>query len=142
MRNGEEMMLLMAQGTDAQHEMMQESINRWWLPAVQLFGPDSRPDDELLRWHIKSERNEVLRDRFVQKFVPQLLAGGFEIPDPALAKDSVTGKWQIGEIDWEPLKQTMRNGGPDSERRIGDARNAWSSAAWVRAALTASGQTS
>ena len=142
MRNGEEMMLLMAQGTDAQHEMMQESINRWWLPAVQLFGPDSRPDDELLRWHIKSERNEVLRDRFVQKFVPQLLAGGFEIPDPALAKDSVTGKWQIGEIDWEPLKQTMRNGGPDSERRIGDARNAWSSAAWVRAALTASGHAS
>jgi len=136
MRNGEEMMLLMAHGSDTQHEMMQESIDRWWLPAVQLFGPDSRPDDELLRWHIKSERNEDLRDRYVQKFVPQLLACGFTIPDPGLEKDKNDGKWKISPIDWEPLKQTMRNGGPDSARRISDARNAWNNAAWVRDALT------
>ena len=136
MRNGEEMLLLMAHGTDTQHEMMQESIDRWWLPAVQLFGPDSRPDDELLRWHIKSERNEDLRDRYVQKFVPQLLAGGFTIPDPGLSKDPTDGKWRISAIDWEPLKQTLRNGGPDSARRISDARNAWYNADWVRAALT------
>ena len=87
MRNGEEMMLLMAHGSDTQHEMMQESIDRWWLPAVQLFGPDSRPDDEPQMWHIKSERNEDLRDRYVQKFVPQLLACGFTVPDPGLEKD-------------------------------------------------------
>jgi hypothetical protein len=30
----------------------------------------------------------------------------------------------------------MRNGGPDSARRISDARNAWNNAAWVRDALT------
>ena len=136
MRNGEEMMLLMAHGSDTQHEMMQESIDRWWLPAVQLFGPDSRPDDELLRWHIKSERNEDLRDRYVQKFVPQLLACGFTIPDLGLEKDKNDGKWKISPIDWEPLKQTMRNGGPDSARRISDARNAWNNAEWVRDALT------
>ena len=136
MRNGEEMMLLMAHGSDTQHEMMQESIDRWWLPAVQLFGPDSRPDDELLRWHIKSERNEDLRDRYVQKFVPQLLACGFTIPDPGLEKGKNDGKWKISPIDWEPLKQTMRNGGPDSARRISDARNAWNNAEWVRDALT------
>ena len=136
MRNGEEMMLLMAHGSDTQHEMMQESIDRWWLPAVQLFGPDSRPDDELLRWHIKSERNEDLRDRYVQKFVPQLLACGFTVPDPGLEKDKNDGKWKISPIDWEPLKQTMRNGGPDSARRISDARNAWNNAEWVRDALT------
>ena len=136
MRNGEEMMLLMAHGSDTQQKMMQESIDRWWLPAVQLFGPDSRPDDELLRWHIKSERNEDLRDRYVQKFVPQLLACGFTIPDPGLEKDKNDGKWKISPIDWEPLKQTMRNGGPDSARRISDARNAWNNAEWVRDALT------
>ena len=138
MRNGEEMMLLMAHGTETQHDMMQESINRWWLPAVQLFGPDSRPGDELLKWHIKSERNEVLRDRYVQKFVPQLLGGGFTIPDPGLRKDPVDGRWKISEIDWEPLKKTMRNGGPDSARRIADARTAWQNAHWVREALDSS----
>lgn len=135
MRNGEELLLVMAKGTDQQRQMMQEGIDRWWLPAVQLFGPDSRPDDVLLRWHIKSERNEVLRERFVQKFVPQLLDAGFTVPDPELHLDPETGKWVMGEIDWEPLKATMRNGGPDSARRLGDARDAWNKAQWVRAAL-------
>ena len=55
-------------------------------------------------------------------------SGGLEDPND--------GKWKISPIDWEPLKQTMRNGGPDSARRISDARNAWNNAAWVRDALT------
>ena len=29
-----------------------------------------------------------------------------------------------GEIDWEPLKATFANLGPDSARRVGDARPA------------------
>ena len=137
MRNGEELVLVMSKGTDEQRSMMQESIDRWWLPAVQLFGPDSKPDDVLLRWHIKSERNEVLRDRYVQKFVPQLMDAGFTIPDPELRHDTESGRWEIGEIDWEPLKATMRGGGPDSARRLADARTAWEQARWVREALDA-----
>ncbi|MCS5681314.1 MAG: 1,2-phenylacetyl-CoA epoxidase subunit A [Acidimicrobiales bacterium] len=135
MRNGEEMMLLMAHGTDVQHQMMQESIDRWWLPSIQLFGPDSKPDDELLRWHIKSERNEDLRDRYVQKFVPQLLAGNFTIPDSGLRQDNEDGKWKISDMDWQPLQDTMKNIGPDSSRRISDAKRAWYDAEWVRTAL-------
>lgn len=135
MRNGEELLLVMANGTASQREMMQDSINRWWLPAVQLFGPDTRPDDVLLRWHIKSEKNEALRDRFVQKFVPQLLAAGFTIPDPGLAQDPETGRWQISEIDWDVLRKTIGGEGPDSERRLRDARQAWDDAAWIRQAL-------
>ena len=65
---------------------MQDSINRWWLPAIQLFGPDSRLDDPLLRWNIKSERNEVLRERYIQKFVPQLLNAGFKFRIPVCIK--------------------------------------------------------
>ncbi|MFT7647337.1 MAG: ring-1,2-phenylacetyl-CoA epoxidase subunit PaaA [Candidatus Poriferisodalaceae bacterium] len=136
MRNGEELLLVMAEGTEQQRQMMQESIDRWWWPAVQLFGPDSRPDDVLLRWHIKSERNEVLRDRYIQKFVPQLLDYGFTIPDLDLHQNE-DGRWVAGTIDWEPLIATMRNGGPDSARRLADARRAWDDAAWVREALDA-----
>ena len=57
MRFGEERMLRIAEGTDFQRTMFQQSIDDWWWPSLQLFGPDSRPDDVLLRWHIKSERN-------------------------------------------------------------------------------------
>jgi ring-1,2-phenylacetyl-CoA epoxidase subunit PaaA len=135
MRFGEERVLRIAEGTEFQRAMFQDSLDRWWWPAMQLFGPDSKPDDVLMRWHIKSERNEVLRDRWVQKFVPLLQGYGFTIPDPDLAWDEEAGRWSIGEIDWEPLKRTLRQGGPDSARRIGEAAANWSETRWVREAL-------
>jgi len=135
MRFGEERVLRVAEGTEFQRAMFQDSLDRWWWPAMQLFGPDSKPDDVLMRWHIKSERNEVLRDRWVQKFVPLLQGYGFTIPDPDLAWDEEAGRWSIGEIDWEPLKRTLRQDGPDSARRIGEAAANWSETRWVREAL-------
>jgi ring-1,2-phenylacetyl-CoA epoxidase subunit PaaA len=137
MRHGEEMVLRFAEGSDVQREFFQEALDRWWWPTLHMFGPPSRPDDELIRWRIKSEPNEALRDRFVQKFVPLLQGYGFEIPDPELHRDDETGRWVIGEIDWEPLKATFANLGPDSARRIDTARQAWDDSAWVRAALDA-----
>lgn len=135
MRHGEEMLLRVGEGSPTQHQMFQEALTRWWWPAVQLFGPDSDPNDPLLAWKIKSQRNEVLRDAYVQKYVPLLHSYGFEIPDIQLAYDDEAGKWVTSEIDWEPLKATMRNGGPDSRRRIENAAANWADTAWVRTAL-------
>ncbi len=135
MRLGEDRMMRIAEGTERQRRMFQDSLARWFWPSLQLFGPDSAPDDELLRWHIKSERNEVLRDRWVQKFVPLLLSYGFTIPAPDLRYDENEHRWDVGPIDWEPLKRTLRQGGPDSARRIGDAAENWRRTAWVRRAL-------
>ena len=135
MRFGEERVLRIAEGTEFQRAMFQDSLDRWWWPAMQLFGPDSKPDDVLMRWHIKSERNEVLRDRWVQKFVPLLQGYGFTIPDPGLAFDEEEGHWVTGPIDWEPLKKTVQQAGPDSARRIGEAAANWADSQWVRDAL-------
>lgn len=135
MRMGEERMLIIAEGTALQRKMFQQSIDDWWWPALQLFGPDSRSDDVLLRWHIKSERNEVLRARWVQKFAPMLISYGFSIPDPGLAHDSVTDTWSSGPIDWEPLERTLIMDGPDSARRIDQAASNWADTFWVRYAL-------
>jgi ring-1,2-phenylacetyl-CoA epoxidase subunit PaaA len=137
MRLGEEMVLTFAEGTAVQRRMFQEALDRWWWPTVHMFGPPTRPDDELIRWRIKSEPNEVLRDRFVQKFVPLLQGYGFEIPDPGLHLDDATGKWVISEIDWAPLKAAIANLGPDSGRRIREAAESWQSSAWVRDAMDA-----
>ena len=134
MRHGEEMLLRLATGTDVQRAMFQEALERWWWPAVQLFGPDSDPDDPLLAWKIKSLPNEALRDAYVQKYVPLLQGYGFRIPDDTLHQ-GVDGKWQTSPIDWEPLKATMRNGGPDSRRRVETARRNWTDTAWARDAL-------
>ena len=70
MRLGEDRMMRIAEGTARQRQMFQESLDRWFWPALQLFGPDSEPGDVMLRWRIKSEPNEVLRDRWVQKVRP------------------------------------------------------------------------
>jgi ring-1,2-phenylacetyl-CoA epoxidase subunit PaaA len=135
MRHGEEMLLTFAEGTQIQHAMFQAALDRWWLPALQLFGPDSAPDDPLIRMRIKSEPNEVLRDRWVQKYAPLLTGYGFTIPDPALRHDPTSGRWEIGPIDWSHLRATRDNAGPDSARRIGDAARHWADTAWVRDAL-------
>jgi ring-1,2-phenylacetyl-CoA epoxidase subunit PaaA len=136
MRLGEEMVLTFAEGTEIQRRMFQEALDRWWWPTVHMFGPPSAPDDELIRWRIKSEPNEVLRDRFVQKFVPLLQGYGFAIPDPALRQEA-SGRWAISDIDWAPLKAAIANLGPDSSRRIREAAQSWQSSAWVRDAMDA-----
>ncbi len=82
-------------------------------------------------------RNEDLRSAYVQKYVPLLQGYGFRIPDDELHYDETAGKWITSEIDWEPLKATMRQGGPDSRRRIENAARNWADTAWVRAALDA-----
>ena len=139
MRHGEEMLLRRATGTQTQHEMFQAALDRWWWPAVQLFGPDSPPGDAdpLIRWKIKSQRNEDLRQAYVQKYVPLLHGYGFKVPDSELRQDA-EGVWIAGTIDWEPLKATMRQGGPDSKRRIATAAANWADTAWVRDALEVS----
>ena len=135
MRLGEDRMMRIAEGTARQRSMFQESLDRWFWPALQLFGPDSVPDDELLRWRIKSERNEVLRDRWVQRFVPMLQSYGFTVPAPDLSWDTEAERWDVGPIDWAPLERTLAHGGPDSARRIADAADNWNRTAWVRSAM-------
>ena len=137
MRQGEEMVLTLADGTAAQHQMFQDALDRWWWPVMHFFGPPSKDDDRLLRWHIKSETNEALREKYVQKFVPLLQGYGYVIPDPDLRYDADSKKWVVGEIDWGPLVAAQHNTGPESERRIGAARSAWEDTAWVRAGLDA-----
>jgi ring-1,2-phenylacetyl-CoA epoxidase subunit PaaA len=134
MRHGEEMLLTLADGTDTQHEMFQAALNRWWEAVMHFFGPPTRADDLLLRWRIKSETNEALRDKFVQKFVPMLHDYGFTIPDSELHQNA-EGKWVIGEIDWQALKATQSNVGEDSSQRIALSKAAWEDTAWVRNAL-------
>jgi ring-1,2-phenylacetyl-CoA epoxidase subunit PaaA len=135
MRHGEEMLMIFAEGTKTQRDLFQAALDRWWWPTLHMFGPPSRPDDSLLRWHIKSERNEDLRDKFVQKYATLLTGYGFVPPDPDLRRDPSSGRWSTGAIDWSPLEATLSNLGPDSGRRVGDAARHWRDTSWVRDAL-------
>jgi ring-1,2-phenylacetyl-CoA epoxidase subunit PaaA len=139
MRHGEEMLLTLADGTNIQRNMFQAALDRWWEPVMHFFGPPTKESDLLLRWRIKSETNEALRDKYLQKFVPMLHNYGFAIPDASLHKDA-DGRWVIGDIDWTALSSTQANSGEDSRARIARSRAAWEDTEWVRRALETSTQ--
>ncbi len=132
-RHGEDLVLEMAAGTDAQRTMFQEALDRWWVPIMHFFGPPSKPGgDLLLAYRFKTATNEQLRQRFFSLYVPKLWDMGFEIPDPALAWDDELGEWRWTEPDWEPLRRIARGQGPMTETRLAWRRWVHEAHGWVR----------
>jgi ring-1,2-phenylacetyl-CoA epoxidase subunit PaaA len=139
-RQGFEIMNTLARGTPAQKAMAQDALDRWWWPAVMMFGPsdtDSQHSDTSIRWKIKRFTNDELRQQFIDATVPQAHYMGLEIPDPALAKDEASGHWRIGPIDWTEFKQVVAGNGPCNRQRLRQRREAHEAGAWVREAALA-----
>ncbi len=139
-RQGFELMMALAKGTQAQHAMAQDALNRWWWPAVMMFGP---PDGESVHsrqnmaWRIKRKSNDELRQKFVDMTVKQAEALGLEIPDPDLSFNSDTGHWEIGPIDWDEFWTVVKGHGPCNRQRMAHRRNAHEDGVWVREAAVA-----
>jgi len=139
-RQGQEIVIFLAQGTDEQKAMVQDSINRWWWPTLMMFGPhdsDSPNSGELSRWGIKTKSNDELRQMFINELVPDLQALGLTIPDPDLRYDEESGNWLIGEIDWDEFWQVITGNGPCNKERLATRRKAHEDGLWVREALSA-----
>ncbi len=82
-RQGYELLATMMRGTDEQREMVQESVNRFWWPALMMFGPpddDSPNTAQSMAWGIKRNTNDDLRQRMVDMTVPQAEALGVTLP--------------------------------------------------------------
>jgi ring-1,2-phenylacetyl-CoA epoxidase subunit PaaA len=127
-------------GTDAQREMAQDAVNRWYWPSLMMFGP---PDDESpnsaqsMAWNIKRFSNDELRLRFVGMLVPQAEVLGITLPDPDLRFDEATGEYVIGEIDWTEFNEILAGNGPCNAQRLQHRRTAHEDGAWVREAAAA-----
>ena len=139
-RQGFEIMMVMASGTEAQRRMAQDALNRWWWPSLMMFGPpdDNSPNSaQSMRWRIKRESNDDLRQRFVDVTVPQAEAIGLEVPDPDLVWNGARGHYDFGAIDWEEFYAVVRGEGPVAKERNTARRKAWDDGAWVREAALA-----
>jgi len=139
-RQGYEICATLANGTPAQRAMLQEAVNRFWWPALMMFGPsdtDSPNSAELLKWRVKRKTNDELRQRFVNLTVPQAIAIGLTLPDPDLHFDESTGNWEFGEIDWTEFFQVIKGEGPCNRERLAARRQAHADGAWVREAAAA-----
>ena len=142
-KQGKEMITLYANGTPEQRQMAQDALNRWWWPALMMFGPhdsDSPNTPALMRWKVKTKSNDTLRQEFINEIVPEFLALGLKIPDPELHYDEETGNWVTGEIDWDEFWRVIRGNGPMNRDRLAARREAHEEGAWVREALEAYAQ--
>jgi len=139
-RQGYEIMMAMCAGTADQKRMAQDALNRWWWPSLMMFGPpdaDSPNTAQSMRWRIKRETNDELRQKFVDITVPQADALGITVPDPDLAWNEERGHYDFGEVDWEEFYSVVRGEGPVARERMKARRDAWEQGAWVREAAAA-----
>jgi ring-1,2-phenylacetyl-CoA epoxidase subunit PaaA len=136
-RQGFELLATMMRGTDEQRAMVQESVDRFWWPALMMFGPpdaDSPNTAQSMAWGIKRNTNDDLRQRFVDMTVPQAEALGVTLPDPELRWNEERGHHDFGQPDWDEFMQVVKGNGPCNRQRIAHRRRAWEDGAWVREA--------
>ncbi|MFL2792922.1 MAG: 1,2-phenylacetyl-CoA epoxidase subunit PaaA [Paracoccaceae bacterium] len=138
-RQGYEIMLTLAKGTEAQKDMAQRALNRWWWPSVMMFGPsdaDSTNTEDSVRWKIKRYTNDELRQKFVDAIVPQAKKIGLTIPDRDLKWDKKrnkgTGGYAYGKIDWDEFWRVIKGDGPMNNERLAAKQRAWNEGTWVR----------
>jgi ring-1,2-phenylacetyl-CoA epoxidase subunit PaaA len=139
-RQGYEIMMAMCAGSADQKRMAQDALNRWWWPSLMMFGPpdENSPNTaQSMRWKIKRETNDELRQKFVDITVPQAEALGLAVPDPALTWNEARGHYDFGDVDWEEFYAVVRGEGPVAKERIKARREAWEDGAWVRDAAAA-----
>lgn len=139
-RQGYEIMMALAAGTEAQKRMAQDALNRWWWPSIMMFGPpdENSPNTaQSIRWRIKRETNDELRQKFIDVTVPQAEAIGLTVPDADLKWNETRGSYDYGAIDWEEFYAVVRGEGPVAKERMQARVKAWEDGAWVREAAAA-----
>src|SRR5688572_6728978 len=127
-RQGYEIMIAMAKGSAEQKRMAQDALNRWWWPSLMMFGPpdDNSPNSaQSIRWRIKRETNDELRQKFVDITVPQADFLGLKVPDPDLKWNEAKGGYDFGDVDWDEFYAVVRGEGPVARERMAARRAAW-----------------
>jgi len=139
-RQGFEILLELANGTEAQKKMAQDAVNRFYAPALMMFGPpdaDSPNSQQSMEWKIKRFSNDELRQRFVGMIAEQVKVLGLTLPDPELRFDEESGKWIHMDLDWDEFKAVIAGNGPCNAQRMERRREAHENGAWVREAAAA-----
>ena len=139
-RQGFEILTRMVRGTAAQRNLAQDALNRWWWPALMMFGPPDKESTHTaasVRWKIKLLTNDELRQRFIDQAVPQADYLGLMVPDPDLKWNQERCHYDFGQIDWKEFYNVIKGNGPCNRDRIRTRIRAHEEGAWVRDAASA-----
>ncbi|SOZ58195.1 subunit of multicomponent oxygenase, phenylacetic acid degradation with ferritin-like domain [Cupriavidus taiwanensis] len=139
-RQGFDALLAMMRGTDAQREMVQDAVNRWWFPVLMMFGPPdaaSTNSAQTMAWGIKRISNDDLRQKFVDATVEQARVLGVTLPDPGLQWNAERGHYDYSPLDWDEFWRVINGDGPCNKERLATRVKAHEDGAWVREAALA-----
>jgi ring-1,2-phenylacetyl-CoA epoxidase subunit PaaA len=144
-QHGESIVLELAEGTEEQRRMLQEAINRWWPALLMFFGPPengiiSSNQEINMRYKIRTQTNEELRQSFLKKYLPRIFHLGFTVPDETVHFDAENDVWVYQQPDWEWFKQIVKGNGPRSAHRLHLRESSYREAQWVRDAILAYGR--
>jgi len=120
--------------------MAQDALDRWWWPTLMMFGPhdaDSAHSGRSMKWKIKRQSNDELRQKFVDQSVAQAAHLGLRIPDDKLAWNEEREHYDFGEIDWGEFQAVLAGAGPCNQERMEARRHANEQGDWVRDAMLA-----
>jgi ring-1,2-phenylacetyl-CoA epoxidase subunit PaaA len=139
-RQGYESLMVLAKGSPEQKAMAQDALNRFWWPALMMFGPsdaESPHSAQSMKWKIKRFSNDELRQNFVDATVPQAEILGLKIPDENLKWNEERGHYDFSPINWDEFYQVLAGNGPCNKERVETRRKAKEEGAWVREAANA-----
>jgi len=139
-RQGYEIIVGLANGTKEQKQMAQDALNRWWWPSIMMFGPhdaDSAHSNQSLKWKIKRESNDELRQRYIDKTIHQGEHLGLTFPDKNLKWNDKTNHYDFSPIDWDEFWNVVKGNGPGNKARLAHHTKAHNDGAWVREAAIA-----
>jgi ring-1,2-phenylacetyl-CoA epoxidase subunit PaaA len=139
-RQGFEVLTTLCRGTPDQKALAQDALDRWWWPAVMMFGPpdaESKHNERSMRWKIKLYTNDELRQKFVDQTAPQADFLDLAIPDPDLAWNGERGHYDFGSPNWTEFYDVVSGNGPCNRERLRARIAAHEDGAWVREAAVA-----
>lgn len=133
-RQGFEILWNLMRGTEAQQAMAQDAADRWWWPALAMFGPPDTGEaakgghtEQSMAWGIKRFSNDDLRQKFVDMTVPQAQKARPHParPRPALERGARTlglrrdrlGRVLAGPARRRPVQRRAHRAPPPRPRR-------------------------
>jgi ring-1,2-phenylacetyl-CoA epoxidase subunit PaaA len=139
-RQGYEILISLSRGNEEQKKMLQDAVDRWWWPALMMFGPNdsaSTHSEQSLKWKIKRKSNDELRQDFIDATVLQANYLGVKLPDPKLKWNEERGHYDFGDINWEEFWAVVNGNGACNKQRMKARTKAQTEGAWVREAAMA-----
>lgn len=134
-RQGYEILMTLCRGTKEQKQLAQDALNRFWWPALMMFGPNdeaSPNSQKSMNYRVKRESNDSLRQRFVDVTVPQAEFLGLKIPDDNLKFNEETGHYDFGNLPWDEFYEILNGNGPCNKKRLETKRKAQAENSWVK----------